>query len=105
MIVFVLALIVILVIFAFLISNDLENKNCWSLLFEGIFTGWVTVVLILIIGATIDSHLHPEGIVKPIDVYRGNTELKINGYMQDSTFVPSDSTVVFKDKYLLKFVK
>lgn len=38
---------------------------------------------------------------KPIDVYRGKTELKIDGYYMDTdssmTFIPTDSTVVFKN--------
>ena len=43
--------------------------------------------------------LYDSGDVQPLDVYRGNTELKIKGYYQDSTFVPIDSVVIFKRNY------
>lgn len=33
-----------------------------------------------------------------IDVYRGKTEMIINGEMIDSTFIPKDTLIVFKDK-------
>lgn len=33
---------------------------------------------------------------KAIDVYRNKTTIKINGYYQDSTFIPKDTIVVFK---------
>lgn len=33
-----------------------------------------------------------------IDVYRGKTELKIEGYYQDSVFITTDSIVVYKNK-------
>lgn len=35
---------------------------------------------------------------KAIDVYRGKTELKINGEYKDSVFIPTDSIVIFKNK-------
>lgn len=40
---------------------------------------------------------------EPIDVYRGNTELKITGTYKDSIFIPTDSTVIFKSSYEPKY--
>lgn len=37
-----------------------------------------------------------ESKLKPIDAYRNNTELKVNGYYQNDVFVVTDSIVVFK---------
>lgn len=36
--------------------------------------------------------------IKPIDVYRGKTELKIKTIMEDSVIIKRDSTVVLKTK-------
>lgn len=47
------------------------------------FTGWIT------------ARQCPNEI-PAIEVYRGNTTLKIHGYKVDGKFVPEDSTVVYK---------
>lgn len=47
------------------------------------FTGWIT------------ARKCPKEI-PAIEVYRGTTTLKINGYQVDGKFVPEDSIVVYK---------
>lgn len=58
-----------------------------------IFIGAVGIAISLIIIFTTEN-------IKPIDVYRGKTELKIIETKIDSVVVKRDTIVVWKEKYL-----
>lgn len=58
-----------------------------------IFIGAIGITISLIIIFTIKD-------IKPIDVYRGKTELKITETKIDSVVVKRDTVVVWKEKYL-----
>ena len=58
-----------------------------------IFIGAMGIIISLIILFTTKD-------IKPIDVYRGKTELKITETKIDSVVVKRDTLVVWKEKYL-----
>lgn len=58
------------------------------------FSCIVDFIASLIIGPLVISNDKP----KAMNVYRGKTELKINGEYKDSIFIPTDNIVVFKNK-------
>lgn len=61
---------------------------------DSAITGMVGGMLILIGIAGFSNIFNPSP--EALDVYRGNTELKITGTYEDSVFVPTDSIVIFK---------
>lgn len=65
------------------------NKYGWfvsSMMIISLFAG-------IFVGLAIQPHTEE---IPAIEVYRGTTTLKINGYQVDGKFVPKDSIVVYR---------
>lgn len=81
-------LICILIILSFRISNNSTEDSHLSVIIGGITT------ILMIIEVYLLSNIIGKPTPSALDVYRGNTELKITSV----NGVPTDSVVVFKEK-------
>lgn len=72
-------------------GHHLEKNVCCSI-YDGMTVGIVLSVLVAIETAIL-VHIVTEPIPTPLDVYRGNTELKITSV----NGIPTDTVVVFKN--------
>lgn len=86
----VLAVVVLSIVWAVLLSLAIANNDSCSNFIIGVFEGIVSLVLVLcfFILCMPDSSKNPSAI----DVYRGRTSLEVT-YLDGA---PVDSTVVFK---------
>lgn len=82
--IFVIIIGVLILAFPIITSGDKDS------VLVGMFGGMI--ILLGIVG--IADYFNPTP--SAIDVYRGETELKITGTYKDSIFIPTDSTVIFK---------
>lgn len=55
---------------------------------------YIAIMTFICVITVIDYRL--KQIPDALDVYRGNTELKITGEYKDSIFIPTDTVVIFK---------
>lgn len=67
-----------------------------TMLFFGNFYGMITMTVILVSIFVMNSRLTPKE-PEAIDVYRNNTELKIQHVIENNDTIQSDTTVVFKN--------
>ena len=89
----VLAVVVLSIVWAVLLSLAIANNDSCSNFIIGVFEGVVSLVLVLCVFNLCmpDSSKNPSAI----DVYRGKTELEVT--YRDSIAI--DSTVVWKKEY------
>lgn len=78
------------------LSIVLENSYLSDYFFNGFLI--VGFMLIASIICCMIIFCKKESNPQAIDVYRGKTELKLTGYYDDSVFVVTDTTVIFKNK-------
>lgn len=65
-----------------------KNKYVWFV---------PSIIMLLFAGIFVGLAIQPNAKEIPaIEVYRGSTTIKINGYQVDGKFVPEDSIVVYK---------
>ena len=69
------------------------GKDCSNGFTVGVISGFVSALLITIPVAIIVNKTTP----KAIDVYRNNTELKIQHIIENNDTIQSDTTIVFKN--------
>jgi hypothetical protein len=67
-----------------------------TMLFFGNFYGMITMTVILVSIFVMNSRLTPKE-PEAIDVYRNNTELKIQHVIENGDTIQSDTTIVFKN--------
>lgn len=97
----IIIIILFVVVLAVSIANGLieisiENKfgkDCKNSFVIGVMSGIVSTLLIAIPVAIIIDKTTPSAI----DVYRNNTELKIQHVIENNDTIQSDTTVVFKN--------
>ncbi len=79
-----------------LIEISIENKlgkDCSNSFTIGVISGFVSALLITIPVAIMVDKTTPSAI----DVYRNNTELKIQHVIENNDTIQSDTTIVFKN--------
>jgi hypothetical protein len=79
-----------------LIEISIENKfgkDCSNSFVTGVMSGLIFTLLIAITVAIIVDKTTPSAI----DVYRNNTELKIQHVIENNDTIQSDTTIVFKN--------
>lgn len=92
---FILAVIVFAISLANFIEDSYFNRFNDSIsTFRYILEMVVVCLLLFMLAKSLDNLSNPEAI----DVYRGQTELRIETHYVDSVLVKSDTTVVWKNK-------
>lgn len=94
-------IILFVVVLAVSIANgifemSIENKfgkDCSNSFTIGVISGFISALLIAIPVAIMADKITPSAI----DVYRNNTELKIQHIIENNDTIQSDTTVVFKN--------
>ena len=77
-------------------TREKYGEVAGTMLFFGNFYGMITMTVILVSIFVINSRLTPKE-PEAIDVYRNNTELKIQHVIENNDTIQSDTTVVFKN--------
>lgn len=99
MLIYIIILFVVVAAFAVangIIEISIENKfgkDCSNSFVTGVMSGLIFTLLIAITVAIIVDKTTPSAI----DVYRNNTELKIQHVIENNDTIQSDTTVVFKN--------
>ena len=94
-------IILFIVVAAFAVANgiiemSIENKfgkDCRNSFVTGVMSGLIFTLIIFITVAIMIDKTTPSAI----DVYRNNTELKIQHVIENNDTIQSDTTVVFKN--------
>lgn len=70
------------------------------LLSETVYRGlmFFMISLLIVNSLILGMAIQEQHTIDPIEVYRGNTSLKITGEYKDSIFVPTDTIVILKNK-------
>lgn len=77
-------------------TSEKYGEVAGTMLFFGNFYGMITTTVILVSIFVMNSRLTPKE-PEAIDVYRNNTELKIQHVIENNDTIQSDTTVVFKN--------
>lgn len=94
-------IILFIVVAAFAVANgiiemSIENKfgkDCRNSFVTGVMSGLIFTLIISITVAIMIDKTTPSAI----DVYRNNTELKIQHVIENNDTIQSDTTIVFKN--------
>lgn len=99
MLIYIIILFVVVILVAVgngFIEISIENKfgkDCSNGFVTGVMSGFLSSVIIAIPVAIMVDKTTPSAI----DVYRNNTELKIQHIIENNDTIQSDTTIVFKN--------